>query len=47
MLHLLTDLFEKITLWDVETRGAVVERTGTGEYQVAMRGRPSSQRESH
>jgi ABC-2 type transport system permease protein len=36
MKYLLTDLFEKITLWDVETRRAAVERTNTGEYQVTL-----------
>jgi ABC-2 type transport system permease protein len=34
--YLLTDLFETITLWDVKTRRAVVERTDTGEYQVTL-----------
>jgi ABC-type transport system involved in multi-copper enzyme maturation permease subunit len=36
MQYLLRDLFETITLWDVETRSAVVERTGTGEYEVTL-----------
>ena len=36
MQYLLTDLFERITLWEVETRRAAVERTGTGEYQVTL-----------
>lgn len=34
--YLLTDLFETITLWDVRTRRAVVERTDTGAYQVTL-----------
>jgi ABC-2 type transport system permease protein len=34
--YLLTDLFETVTLWDVKTRRAVVERTDTGEYQVTL-----------
>jgi len=34
--YLLTDLFETITLWDVRTRRAVVERTDGGEYQVTL-----------
>ncbi len=34
--YLLTDLFETITLWDVRTQRAVVERTDTGEYQVTL-----------
>lgn len=34
--YLLTDLFEAITLWNVETRRAVVEPTGSGEYQVTI-----------
>ena len=33
---LLTDLFETITLWDVETRGATVARTAAGEYEVTL-----------
>jgi ABC-type transport system involved in multi-copper enzyme maturation permease subunit len=32
----LTDWFETITLWDVRTERATVERTGTGEYVVTM-----------
>lgn len=34
--HLLTDLFETITLWDVDARNAVVERTNGGQYQVTL-----------
>jgi ABC-2 type transport system permease protein len=34
--YLLTDLFETITLWDVRTRRAVVERTDAGEYRVTL-----------
>jgi len=34
--YLLTDLFETVTLWDVKTEGASVERTGTGAYQVTL-----------
>jgi ABC-2 type transport system permease protein len=34
--YLLTDLFETITLWDVRTKRAVVERTEAGAYQVAL-----------
>ncbi|HEY9422134.1 MAG TPA: M1 family aminopeptidase, partial [Thermoanaerobaculia bacterium] len=34
--YLLTDLFETITLWDVEARNAVVERTNGGQYQVTL-----------
>jgi ABC-2 type transport system permease protein len=34
--YLLTDLFETVTLWDVETRGAVVARTAGGQYQVTL-----------
>ena len=34
--YLLTDLFETITLWDVESRGAVVRRTSAGAYEVAL-----------
>ncbi|HEX3129837.1 MAG TPA: M1 family aminopeptidase [Thermoanaerobaculia bacterium] len=36
MRYLLTDLFETITLWDVETRRAVVARTGRGQYEVTL-----------
>jgi ABC-2 type transport system permease protein len=34
--YLLTDLFETITLWDVETRRAVVARTDGGQYEVTL-----------
>ena len=34
--YLLTDLFETITLWDVETRRAAVARTGDGRYAVTL-----------
>ena len=34
--YLLTDLFETITLWDVKTERAAVERLNTGEYQVTL-----------
>jgi hypothetical protein len=34
--YLLTDLFETVTLWDVETERAVVEPTGSGEYVVTL-----------
>jgi hypothetical protein len=34
--YLLTDLFETITLWDVETRGATVARTSDGRYEVTL-----------
>ena len=34
--YLLTDLFETITLWDVETRRAVVARTDVGRYEVTL-----------
>jgi ABC-2 type transport system permease protein len=34
--YLLTDLFETITLWDVKTTQAVVERKDTGEYEVTL-----------
>jgi hypothetical protein len=34
--YLLTDLFETITLWDVRTDSARVERTATGAYQVTF-----------
>jgi aminopeptidase N len=34
--YLLTDLFETITLWDVETRGATVARTPDGRYAVTL-----------
>jgi ABC-2 type transport system permease protein len=36
MRYLLTDLFETITLWDVETRRAVVARTDGGRYEVTL-----------
>ena len=36
-LHpLLTDLFETVTLWDVSTEGARVERSATGEYVLTL-----------
>jgi aminopeptidase N len=36
-LHpLLTDLFETVTLWDVETERASMVRTATGEYVVTL-----------
>ena len=34
--YLLTDLFETITLWDVETRRAIVARTDRGQYEVTL-----------
>jgi len=34
--YLLTDLFETITLWDVETRRAAVARTDGGQYEVRL-----------
>ncbi len=34
--YLLTDLFETITLWDVETRRAGVARTADGRYEVTL-----------
>ena len=34
--YLLTDLFETITLWDVETRMATVARTADGQYRVTL-----------
>jgi hypothetical protein len=34
--YLLTDLFETITLWDVETRRAVAARTAGGQYEVTL-----------
>jgi ABC-type transport system involved in multi-copper enzyme maturation permease subunit len=34
--YLLTDLFETVTLWDVRTERATVERTGSGEYLVSL-----------
>jgi ABC-2 type transport system permease protein len=34
--YVLADWFETITLWDVATRRASVEPTGTGEYQVTL-----------
>jgi hypothetical protein len=34
--ELLTDLFETVTLWDVRTQRAVVERSATGEYVVTL-----------
>ena len=33
---LITDLFETITLWEVKTDRATVERTADGRYQVAL-----------
>jgi aminopeptidase N len=36
MQYLLTDLFETITLWDVETRRAVAARTAGGQYEVTL-----------
>ena len=33
---LLTDLFETVTLWDVEAEQAVAQPTGTGEYEVTL-----------
>jgi len=37
-LHtLLEDLFETITLWEVRTEQAAVERTATGTYQVTLK----------
>ncbi|HEU5050461.1 MAG TPA: M1 family aminopeptidase, partial [Gemmatimonadales bacterium] len=33
---LLTDLFETVTLWEVSTRRAVAEATGTGEFVVTL-----------
>ncbi|HEU6450246.1 MAG TPA: M1 family aminopeptidase [Gemmatimonadaceae bacterium] len=34
--YLLTDLFETVTLWDVRTERAAVERTGSGEFLVTL-----------
>ncbi|HEX6901997.1 MAG TPA: M1 family aminopeptidase [Thermoanaerobaculia bacterium] len=34
--YLLTDLFETITLWEVETRRAGVARTADGRYEVTL-----------
>ena len=34
--YLLTDLFETVTLWDVETRRATVARTDGGRYEVTL-----------
>jgi len=34
--YLLTDLFETVTLWDVKTSRAVVERTESGQYEVTL-----------
>ncbi len=34
--YVLTDLFETVTLWDVRTERATVERTGGGEYLVSL-----------
>jgi len=34
--YLLEDWFETVTLWDVETKRAVAEPTGGGEYQVTL-----------
>jgi hypothetical protein len=36
MQYLLTDLFETITLWEVETRRAVAVPTGGGRYEVTL-----------
>ncbi len=36
MQYLLTDLFETITLWEVETRKAVAVRTDGGQYEVTL-----------
>jgi hypothetical protein len=36
-LHpMLADLLETVTLWDVRAKGATVERTETGEYEVTL-----------
>jgi ABC-2 type transport system permease protein len=34
--YLITDLFETVTLWDVRTERAVVERTPAGAYEVTL-----------
>jgi hypothetical protein len=34
--YLLTDLFESVTLWDVKTERATVERADTGAYRVTL-----------
>jgi hypothetical protein len=34
--YLVTDLFETITLWDVNTTRAVFERTADGQYEVTL-----------
>jgi hypothetical protein len=34
--YLITDLFETITLLDVKTTGAVVQRTADGQYEVTL-----------
>ena len=34
--YLLTDLFETITLWDVKTEQALVQRIDGGQYEVAL-----------
>jgi hypothetical protein len=34
--YLLNDLFETVTLWDVRTERAAVERTGSGEFLVTL-----------
>jgi hypothetical protein len=34
--YLLTDLFETVTLWDVKTQRAVVDKTEAGEYRVTL-----------
>jgi hypothetical protein len=34
--YLMTDLFETVTLWDVKTERAVVERTGGGQHEVTL-----------
>lgn len=36
MQYLITDLFETITLWEVETRKAVAARTDGGQYEVTL-----------
>ncbi|HEX6292488.1 MAG TPA: M1 family aminopeptidase [Herpetosiphonaceae bacterium] len=41
---LLTDLFEEVTLWDVEAERAVVEPTGTGEFRVTLEVRSKKMR---
>ncbi|HEX6307535.1 MAG TPA: M1 family aminopeptidase [Longimicrobiales bacterium] len=34
--YLIIDLFETVTLWDVETERAVMEETAAGEYRVTL-----------